>query len=388
MSEKKLYGDIPFGGLRKMSGKKYKLLIINPGSTSTKVSLFENEKSLFEHSLFHDAPELLKYPHVNDQMPFRYQVIMDMLKNEGVDPKDIDVFVGRGGSACTQPGGVTTIDEKLYDDTVAAVGGSEHPAKLGVMLAWQFSLEFGKPAYTLNPTNVDEYCDYARLTGIKGVYRVSHSHVLNQKAVAAEHAKKLGKRYEECNFIVAHIDGGITVSAHEKGRMIDGNMGADGEGAFTPTRIGSVPVLAMLDYLDTHSIKEAKLLCARSGGFVSLFGTSDSDKIHALVDAGDKKATLIWNTMIYQICKMIGEMSAVLCGKVDGILLTGGLMRFDDVRAGIEKRCGFIAPVSVYPGELEQEALAYAVLDVLRGEASAMKYSGKNVWDGFEGLDL
>ncbi|MBR6474519.1 MAG: butyrate kinase [Lachnospiraceae bacterium] len=370
------------------TSKTYRLLVINPGSTSTKVSLFDNETLLFEHSLFHDAPVLLKFPHVNDQMPFRYQVIMDMLKEEGIDPKTIDVFVGRGGSACTQPGGVTSIDEKLYDDTVAAVGGSEHPAKLGVMLAWQFAKEFGRNAYTLNPTNVDEYSDYARLTGIKGVYRVSHSHVLNQKAVAEAHAKKLGKKYEDCNFIVAHIDGGITVSAHDHGRMVDGNMGADGEGAFTPTRIGSVPVLSMLDYVETHSIKEAKLLCARSGGFVSLFGTSDSDKIHALVDAGDKKATLIWNTMIYQICKMIGEMSAVLCGKVDGILLTGGLMRFNDVKEWIEKRCGFIAPISVYPGEMEQEALAYAVLDVLRGEKTAMKYSGKNVWNGFEGIDL
>ena len=365
-----------------------KLLIINPGSTSTKVSLFEDEKCLFEKSLFHDAPVLLKFPHVNDQMPFRYKVILDMLKEEGYDPKEIDVFVGRGGSACTQPGGVTVIDEKLYDDTVAAVGGSEHLAKLGVMLAWQFAKEFGRDAYTLNPTNVDEYSDYARLTGIKGVYRVSHSHVLNQKAVAEAHAKSLGKKYEDCNFIVAHIDGGITVSAHDHGKMVDGNMGADGEGAFTPTRIGSVPVLSMLDYVETHSVKEAKLLCARSGGFVSLFGTSDSDKIHALVDEGDKKASLIWNTMIYQICKMIGEMSAVLCGKVDGILLTGGLMRFDDVRAGIEKRCGFIAPISVYPGEMEQEALAYGVLDVLRGEKKALKYSGKNVWNGFEGIDL
>ena len=246
-----------------------KLLIINPGSTSTKVSLFEDEKCLFEKSLFHDAPVLLKFPHVNDQMPFRYKVILDMLKEEGYDPKEIDVFVGRGGSACTQPGGVTVIDEKLYDDTVAAVGGSEHPAKLGVMLAWQFAKEFGRDAYTLNPTNVDEYSDYARLTGIKGVYRVSHSHVLNQKAVAEAHAKSLGKKYEDCNFIVAHIDGGITVSAHDHGKMVDGNMGADGEGAFTPTRIGSVPVLSMLDYVETHSVKEAKLLCARSGGFVS-----------------------------------------------------------------------------------------------------------------------
>lgn len=370
------------------SNKSYKLLIINPGSTSTKVSLFENEKSLFEKSLFHDAPELLKYPHVNLQMPFRYQVILDMLKDEGVDPASIDVFVGRGGSACTQPGGVTVIDQKLYDDTEAAVGGSEHPAKLGVMLAWQFAREFGRDAYTLNPTNVDEYGDYARLTGIRGVYRVSHSHVLNQKAVAEAHAEKLGKRYADCNFIVGHIDGGITVSAHDHGRMVDGNMGADGEGAFTPTRIGSVPVLAMLDYVESHSIEEARLLCSRAGGFVSLFGTSDSDAIHAKVDAGDKKATLVWNTMIYQVCKMIGEMSAVLKGKVDGILLTGGLMRFDDVAAGVRDRCGWIAPISVYPGEMEQEALAYGVLKVLRGQAKAMTYSGKNVWQGFEGVEF
>ena len=368
--------------------KKYRLLIINPGSTSTKVSLFENETSLFEKSLFHDAPELLKYPHVNLQMPFRYRVIMDMLKEEGVDPTSIDVFVGRGGSACTQPGGVTRIDQKLFDDTEAAVGGSEHPAKLGVMLAWEFAKEFGRDAYTLNPTNVDEYGDYARLTGIKGLYRVSHSHVLNQKAVAEAHAEKLGRRYEDCNFIVGHIDGGITVSAHDHGRMVDGNMGADGEGAFTPTRIGSVPVLALLDYIDAHSVEEVRLMCSRAGGFVSLFGTSDSDVIHGLVEQGDKKATLVWNTLIYQVCKMIGEMSAVLKGKVDGILLTGGLMRFADVAEGVRDRCGWIAPVSVYPGEMEQEALAYAVLKVLRGKATAMTYSGKNVWQGFEGLDL
>ncbi len=365
-----------------------KLLIISPGSTSTKVSLFEDEVSLFEKSVFHDAPELLKFPHVNDQIPFRYEVILKMLEEYGTKPEEIDVFVGRGGSAYSQPGGVTVIDERLYEDTVKAVGGSEHPAKLGVMLAWKFACEYGKEAYTLNPTNVDEYCDYARLTGIKGVYRISHSHVLNQKAVAEFHAKKMARKYSECNFIVAHIDGGITVSAHEKGRMVDGNMGADGEGAFTPTRIGSVPVLALLDYIDEHSTKEVRLMCSRAGGFVSLFGTADADVIHKKVEEGDAKASLVWNTLIYQVCKQIGEMSAVLCGKVDGILLTGGLMRFEDIREGIEKRCGFIAPVSVYPGEMEQEALALSVLDALRGKAEILKYAGKPVWDGFEGMDL
>ena len=368
--------------------KTLKLLVINPGSTSTKVSLFENETSLFEKSIFHDAPVLLQFPHVNDQIPFRYQVILDMLKDYGVSASDIDIFIGRGGSAYSQPGGVTVIDQRLYDDTVAAVGGSEHPAKLGVMLAWKFATEFGRQAYTLNPTNVDEYCDYARLTGIKGVYRTSHSHVLNQKAVAEFHAEKLGRRYEECNFIVAHIDGGITVSAHDHGRMVDGNMGADGEGAFTPTRIGSVPVLSLLDYIEAHSIKEARLMCSRAGGFVSLFGTSDSDVIHRKVEEGDAKATLVWNTMIYQICKQIGEMSTVLCGKVDGILLTGGLLRFQDIKETIEKRCGWIAPISVYQGEMEQEALALSVLKALRGEAPILTYAGKPVWSGFEAIGL
>ena len=368
--------------------KIFKLLVINPGSTSTKISLFVNEKEVFQRSQFHDAPVLLRFPHVNDQVPFRYQVILDMLKEEGTDPKDIDVFVGRGGSACTQPSGVTTIDQKLYDDTEAAVGGSEHAAKLGVMLAWRFSLTYHRPAYTLNPTNVDEYCDYARLTGIRGLYRVSHSHYLNPKAVAEAHAESIGRRYEDCNFIVAHIDGGVTVGAHCHGRVIDGTMGADGDGPFAPTRIGSVPVLELLDYLQTHPMDDVRRMCSRSGGFVSLFGTSNSDTVHALVEKGDKKAVLVWNTMIYQICKCIGEMSAVLSGKVDAILLTGGLMRFDDIAEGIRERCGWIAPIHVYPGEMEQEAMAFAVLKVLRGETAAMTYSGKNVWQGFEGMDL
>ncbi len=373
-------------GLQNDMEKEYKLLIINPGSTSTKISLFVNEKEVYERSQFHDAPVLLQFPHVNGQVPFRYQVILDMLKAENTDPAEIDAFVGRGGSACTQPSGVTIIDQKLYDDTEAAVGGSEHAAKLGVMLAWKFAQAYHRPAYTLNPTNVDEYCDYARLTGIRGLYRTPHSHVLNPKAVAEAHAKAIGRRYEDCNFIVAHIDGGVTVSAHYHGRMTDGTMGADGDGPFAPTRIGSVPVLALLDYIEAHSTDEVRRMCSRSGGFVSLFGTSNSDTVHALVDQGDRKATLVWNTMIYQICKSIGAMSAVLCGKVDAILLTGGLMRFDDITEGIRERCSWIAPIHVYPGEMEQEAMAFPVLKVLRGETAAMTYSGKNVWQGFEGV--
>ncbi len=361
-----------------------KLLIINPGSTSTKVSLYEEDRELFQESVFHDAPELLRYPTVNDQMPLRKGVILSMLSGWGVAPEEIDVFVGRGGSAHPQEGGVMQIDRKLYEDTVAAVGGSEHPAKLGVMLAYELCQEYGGKMYTLNPTNADELCDYARMTGIAGVYRKAQAHVLNQKAIAQLHAEKLGKRYEACNFIVCHIDGGITVHAHDHGRMVDGNVGAGGDGAYTPTRIGSVPVLSLLDYIEAHGLEEVRRMCSRSGGFVSHFGTADADKIHALVDAGDRKAALVFHAMIYQIGKQIGAMSAVLKGKVDGILLTGGLVRFSDIVEEIREMCGWIAPIAVYPGEAEQEALAGAVLQVLRGQAEAKRYTGHPVWQGFD----
>ena len=360
-----------------------KILAINPGSTSTKISLFEDETLLFEQSEFHDAPVLLQYPTVNDQLTFRKQVVLDIIQRNGYTPEEIDVYVGRGGSAYPQRAGVTPIDETLYRDTWNAVGGSEHAAKLGVLIAYELCKQFGGKMFTMNPTNVDELCDFARVTGISGSYRNAQSHVLNQKAVARYHAKTLGKRYEDCRFVVAHIDGGITINAHELGKMVDGNVGSGGDGPYSPTRIGSVPVMNLLDELEHHTPDEMRLLCTRAGGFVSHFGTSDAKKVHRMVDAGDQKAILIWNAMIYQVCKEIGAMSAVLCGKVDGILLTGGLVRFGDIVEGIRNRCGWIAPITVYPGEMEQEELAGGALRVLRGEEEAHPYTGKPVWDGF-----
>ena len=364
--------------------KTVKMLIINPGSTSTKVSYFEDEENRFTQSIFHDAPVLLQYPTTNDQLPMRRRVIEEFLRSRGISPEDIDVFVGRGGCAYSQGAGVMEIDRQLVEDTAADVGGSDHPAKLGVMLAWELGRKYGGSMYTVNPTNVDELWDYARPTGIAGLYRRAQTHVLNQKGIAAIHAKTLGKPYEELNLIVCHIDGGITVTAHRQGRMVDSTEGAGGDGPFTPTRLGSIPVMEVLKYLDEgHSTGEMRGMLSRSGGFVSHFGTSDSDKIHAMVDAGDPKATLIWNTMVYQLCKSIGQMAAVLEGRVDGILLTGGLVRFADIVDGVQVRCGWIAPITVYPGECEQEAMAAAVLEVLRGEKEAMVYTGKPVFSGF-----
>ncbi len=364
-----------------------KLLIINPGSTSTKISVYEDENKLFEENIFHDAPELLKYPHVNGQMPFRRKVILDFLKEKNLNLSDIDVFVGRGGSAMPVKSGVMEINERLYEDTRDEKGGSEHPAKLGVMLAHDLAKECGKKAYTMDPTNVDELQDLARLTGIQGLYRNAQAHVLNQKAVARKHCMLHGLKYEKSNLIVCHIDGGITVNAHHHGKMIDGNVGSGGDGAFTPTRIGSVPVLKLLDYIEENGFEKVRTMCSRSGGFVSYFGTSDFKKVYALVQKKDPKATLVYEAMIYQICKQIGAMAVVLKGKVDGILLTGGLVIYEDLCDRIRESCHWISAIYAYSGELEQEALALETLKALRGERELMEYDGKPVFDGFDFID-
>ena len=361
-----------------------KLLVINPGSTSTKVSIYEDDLLLADGSIFHDAPELLKYPHVNDQIPFRRKVVTDFVADSGYQLADMDCFIGRGGSACSVPGGVIEINEQLYNDTLNAVGGSEHPAKLGTIIAWQLGQQYDKRSFTLNPTNVDELIDKARITGIRGVYHNAQSHVLNQKAVAVHHCEANGLDYRNCNLIVCHIDGGITVNAHCSGRMIDGNVGSGGSGAFTPTRIGDVPVLALLDYLETHSLQEVRNMCSRSGGFVSYFGTSNARAVYDLVVKKDAKAELIWNAMVYQIIKQIGAMAAALKGNVQAILLTGGLVDIEDIPDQIRESCSWIAPIYVYPGEMEQETLAKEVLKVLQGKEKPIEYTGKPVFSGFD----
>lgn len=360
-----------------------RLLIINPGSTSTKISVFDDEREVFTQSVFHDAPELLKYPSTNAQMPFREKVIREILDSRGIDIRSIDVWVGRGGCACSQKAGVMEIDSRLVEDTAVDKGGSDHPAKLGVMLAYKLCSEYGGKMYTLNPTNVDELCDSARITGIAGLYRRAQTHVLNQKAVARVQALKLGRNYNDCNFIVCHIDGGITVTAHSKGKMTDSTEGAGGDGPFSPTRLGSIPVMEVAKYLENHTVEELKAMCSRSGGFVSHFGTSNADTIHAMVEAGNPKACTVWNAMVYQICKSVGAMAAVLDGKVDSIILTGGLVRFKDIVETIETKCSWIAPVVCYPGEMEQEEMARAVLQVLQGRKQAFRYSGIPVFTGF-----
>lgn len=364
--------------------RTYRIFIINPGSTSTKLSLFENDKNIYTTDVFHDSKILLSFPTINDQLDYRMKVIYDFLKEDHIDLTGIDAVVGRGGGCYAVPGGIYQIDERLIADTRAAKGGLYHASMLGVQMANEVHQKYGGIMIMMDPPVVDELCDDARITGLKGVYRRAVSHALNLKATARTHAKRMGKRYEDCNFIVCHIDGGISVTAHEHGRMIDGNDAGGGEGPFTPTRMGSLAVTDGRRVLLGRSDREIRDLCSQAGGLSSWFGTSNSDKVHRMVEDGNETAVRVWNAMIYQIIKWIGMMSTPLKGQVDAILLTGGLLRFPEIGKRIEESCSFIAPVYQYPGEFEQEAMAAGAMRILTGEEQLKTYPGKPVWSGFD----
>ena len=369
--------------MRKKESGEYKILVINPGSTSTKLSLFINEENLFTESVFHDSSVLLTFPTINDQLEYREKVISEFIEENHLDLSDLDAIVGRGGGCCPVRSGVYYVDEKLIEDTREVKGGLYHASMLGVQLAYEVQKKYGGLMLMTDPPVLDELWNKARITGLKGVYRRAVSHALNAKTTARFHAKRLGKRYEDMNLIVAHIDGGISITAHHKGRMVDGNDAGGGEGPFTPTRMGSLAVTDVIRVFRGKTLAEERDLCSQAGGLSSHFGTSDSDAIHRMIEEGDERAATIWNAMIYRVVKYIGSMATALYGEVDGILLTGGLLRFPDVEAEIRRSCEWIAPVTVYPGEMEQEAMAEGALRVLRGELTPKHYTGEPVWKGF-----
>lgn len=362
---------------------KYKVFVINPGSTSTKLALYENETQIACENVFHDSTILKQFQTINEQLPYRLEVIRSFIEEKHLDLSGLDAIVGRGGSSYSVRSGVYTINEQMIRDTREQKGGLNHVSNLGIQLAAELQKIYGGQILTLNPTVVDELQDLARITGVKGVYRHAISHALSLKETGRRHGQAIGRPYEELNLILCHIDGGISITAHEKGRMIDGNNAGGGEGPFTPTRMGSMAVTDVLEHFSHMSHADLLMLCTESGGLSSHFGTSNADQIHALIDAGDPYAKLVWEAMIYQIAKSIGAMSTVLCGQVDGIILTGGLLRFPEIEQEIRRRCGFIADVFVYPGEFELETMANAALSVLRGETVPLEYTGKPVFSGF-----
>ena len=362
---------------------EYKVLAINPGSTSTKVAVFKGTEKLFSENVEHAAEDLAKFKEVSDQLEFRFGMIKDMLKEQNIDLSDLDAVVGRGGGLMSCLGGVYAINDVLFDHAVRGANGVQHPAQLGPQIAKLFSDEYNCPAFVVNPPDTDEAIPEARLTGIKGVLKPMHVHALNQKETAIVHSKKMGKKYEDCNYIVAHIGGGTSIAAHRKGKMIDGNDIVGGDGPMTPTRSGSITVANLVDYIFDNGLdkKAAKALATKTGGFINLLGTNDAREVIKMAEEGNKFAELVWNTMIYQIIKQIGAMAAALHGDVDAILLGGGMVHNEELVAKLTEACGFIAPVVAYPGEFEMEAMASGAARVLDGEEEAKEYTGEFVYD-------
>ena len=362
----------------------WRVLVINPGSTSTKVGLFDGERAVFTVNVAHEASELAKFAGVSDQLPYRVGLIEQALAENGVELASIDAFVGRGGGLLPLPGGTYVVDDVLLDHATRGANGVQHPAQLGPQIAHAFAGRVGRPAFVVNPPDTDELCDEARMTGVRGVYRHVHLHALNLKETAIRHAASAGRAYEECRFVVCHIGGGISVSAHDRGRMVDGADIVGGEGPMAPTRCGALPVAEVLDYLDAgHATADVRRMCMKTGGFVDLLGTSDALEVSRRAEAGDEACRRAWDAMVYQICKEIGAMAAALGGNVDGILLGGGMVHNKGLVCAIEKRCGWIAPVFAYPGEFELEAMAAGARRVLDGDEEPLRYAGKSVFDGF-----
>lgn len=367
-----------------MGATSFRVLAVNPGSTSTKVGLFEDETVVFTSNIAHDAQRLAEFESVSDQLPYRRDMVLDALAENGVELSSIDAFVGRGGGLLPCEGGTYEVNDVMLDHAYRGANGVQHPAQLGSQLAHEFAAKAHARAFVVNPPDTDELCDEARMTGIAGVYRNVHLHALNLKETAIRHAASMGRRYDECSFIVCHIGGGVSISAHKLGRMIDGYDIVGGEGPMAPTRCGSVPVAELLNYLDAgHSSAEARQLCMKTGGFVDLLGTSDAIEVRERAAAGDAAAQRAWDVMLFQLNKYIGSMATVLEGNVDAILLGGGMVHDEDLVASVRRACSWIAPVCAYPGEFELEAMAAGAIRVLSGEEASKKYTGVTVFEGF-----
>ena len=334
-----------------------KTLVINPGSTSTKVGVFEDETLLFEETLRHPTEEIAKYASVIDQKDFRKEIILDFLKEKNCDPKSLNVIVGRGGLLKPIPGGTYAVSDALLADLKKGVQG-QHASNLGGILAREIGDKLGIPSYIVDPVVVDELTDKARLSGMPELPRRSIFHALNQKAVARRFAKENGKRYEDLNLIVIHMGGGVSVGAHDHGKVVDVNNILDGEGCFSGK------------YTQQEIYKK---ICG-NGGFNAYLHTNDARVVEKMAQEGNAEAKLVQDAFYYQIAKDAGAMAAVLCGKVDQIILTGGIAYNPHTREILEKHLGFIAPITVYPGEDELLALCQGALRVVTGEEEAKEY--------------
>lgn len=355
--------------------KRY-ILAINPGSTSTKFALFEEEELLFEKNIPHTNEEIAGYLKITDQFAFRKELIMNELVGRGVDFSRIAAVVGRGGLVKPIESGVYRVNDSMKRDLMEGKRG-EHASNLGALIADDIASALGSAkAFIVDPVVVDELQPLARLSGHPEIPRVSIFHALNQKAVARAYAISAGKKYEELNLIVAHMGGGISVGAHRKGKVIDVNNALGGDGPFSPERSGGLPALQLVDlcFSGKYSHSELKGMLVGKGGMTAYLGTNDFRKVCAAADGGDEKAALVRDACGYQISKEICVMAGVLKGEVDAIILTGGMAFQESNINNIRSMTSFIAKIIVYPGEDEMRALAFNGLLALNGEVTIRDY--------------
>ncbi len=357
--------------------KNVQIIAINPGSTSTKLGVFQNDNPIFLKNIQHDLEELEKFDKIPDQFQYRKELIVEQLELAEINNDLVKAVMGRGGLLKPIESGVYLVNEKMKEDLMNNSRG-EHASNLGALIADDLarSLPDAK-AYIANPVVVDEMEDIARITGHPLFKRVSIFHALNQKAVARNHANTVRKKYEDMNLIVVHMGGGITVGAHKKGRVVDVNQGLDGEGPFSPERSGTLPSgdLVRLSYSGEYTENQIHRMIQGEGGMVAYLGTNNAHDVEIKALEGDQESTIILEAMAYQIAKLVGSMYTVMHCDVDAILLTGGLAHSKWFTNKIIERVFKIAPVHIYPGEDEMKALAYNGFRVIRGETIAKEYT-------------
>ena len=348
------------------------ILVINPGSTSTKIAVFEDEKAVFNKTIRHSAEELAPFSKITDQLDFRRQMILGELEKAGI-PAKFDAIVARGGLTKPVPCGVYAIDENMIKATFESE--HQHATDLGCVIAREIS-GGTCPCYIADPACSDELADIARVCGNSKFSRISIWHALNQRAIARRYAQEIGKRYEDMNLIIAHLGGGISVAAHDHDRAIDVNNCLDGEGPFSPERAGSLPArdLVNMCFSGEYTKEEIIKMLSGKGGVFSHLGTTDMIEVENRMNTGDEKAKLVVDAMFYNVAKSIAEKGAVLCGKIDAIIITGGISYWKYAVEEIEKRVSWMAPVHVYPGEDEMSALAGNALAALNNEIEVKKY--------------
>lgn len=353
-----------------------KVLAINPGSTSTKIAVYENYKLFFLKSIKHSTAELANFNKIADQFEFRKNIILAELEEAKISLDSIDVIVGRGGLVKPIKSGVYEVNEALRNDLIKGIQG-EHASNLGGLIAYDIAgMRDELKAYIADPVVVDELDDIARISGHPNFERKSIFHALNQKAIAKAHARFLGQKYEDLNFIVVHLGGGISISAHKKGRVVDTNQALDGDGPFSPERSGTLPAgqLVKTCFSGKYTEEEVMNMIRGKGGLTAYLGTNNAAEVEDRISAGDNKAKAIYEAMAYQISKFIGSMATVLKGEIHGILITGGIAYDENFIGWIRDRVQFIAPIFVYPGEDEMKSLAMNGLMVLKGEVVPTVY--------------